>query len=135
MQQYEQMLDGLYAALPKRERKDVRFEVPPADVMTVGTKTTVKNFDAICAYVRRQPAQVAKYLFNELAAPGAVEEPRLVLQGKFSARAVNERLQSYVKLFVLCKECGKPDTNLVQIERNVYAMHCEACGAKSPVRA
>ncbi len=128
------MLDEAYAALPKKQVKDVRFEVPLADVMIAGSKTTVKNFDAICAYVRRKPVQVAKYLFNEMAAPGVIEGTRLILQGKFAARVVNERVLNYVKLFVLCKECGKPDTNLVLIERNVYALQCEACGAKSPVR-
>lgn len=128
------MLDEAYASLPKKQAKDGRFEIPLADVLIAGSKTTVKNFDAICAYIRRKPTQVAKYLFNELAAPGVIEGTRLVLQGKFAARAVSERVQNYVKLFVLCKECGKPDTNLVQIERNVYALQCEACGAKSPVR-
>lgn len=134
MQQYEQLLEQIYASLPKREAKSERFEVPPADVLVTGNKTLIKNFDAICAYVRRKPPQVAKYLSKELAAPGVIEGQRLVLQGKFSARSVNERIQGYVKLFVLCKECGKPDTNLVQVERNVYALKCEACGAKSPVR-
>jgi len=135
MQQYEQLLEQLYENLPKREVKNERFEVPVADVLVSGNKTVVKNFDAICAYLRRQPAQLAKYLFNELAAPGVIEGPRLALQGKFSARSVNERIQGYVKLFVICKECGKPDTNLVQVERNVFSLKCEACGAKSSVRA
>lgn len=132
--EYSQLLEEAYASLPKKQAGSGRFEVPLADVLVAGSKTTLKNFDAVCAYVRRKPAQVAKYLSNELAAPGVIEGTRLVLQGKFMARAVNERMQNYVKLFVLCKECGKPDTNLVQVERNVYALQCEACGAKSPVR-
>jgi len=134
MKTYDQMLDELYAKLPKKQVRSDRFEIPLADVFITGSKTLVKNFDAICAYIRRQPAQVLKYLSRELAAPGVIEGQRLILQGKFSPRAVNERIASYAKLFVFCRECGKPDTNLVLLERNVYALQCEACGAKSPVR-
>ncbi len=131
---YELMLDELYAKLPKKAARSERWEVPIADVQTIGTKTTVKNFEQICAYIRRSPQDVSKYLFKELAVPGVLEGPRLVLQGRISPRAVNERISTYVKEAVFCKECGKPDTNIVGTERAVRMLQCEACGARSPLR-
>lgn len=128
------MLDELYAKLPKRAVRNERFEVPLADVLIVGTKTVVKNFEQMCAYLRRSPHDVAKYLFKELAVPGVIEGPRLVLQGRISPRGVNERIAAYVKAAVFCKECGKPDTNIVGSDRSVRMLHCEACGARSPIR-
>jgi translation initiation factor 2 subunit 2 len=131
---YDTLLTGVYAKLPKKKARADRFEIPIADSIVIGIRTTIKNFDAICAYLRRQPADVAKYFFKELAVPGVIEGPRLVLAGKFSNRAINERLAGFVRERVLCKECGKPDTELTQIDRNLYSLKCEACGAKATVR-
>ena len=128
------MLSELYEKMPKRKAATARFEAPIADVMTVGTKTTIKNFDAFCSYARRKPAEVAKFVLKELAVPGVIEGGKLVLQGKFSQKSVADRLNNYVKTHVLCKECGKPDTTITLVDRNVYAIKCEACGAKSTVR-
>ncbi len=132
---YEKLLDGLYEKLPKKKAGGERFEIPVADAVIIGVKTTVRNFDSICVKLRRKPDELAKYLSKELAVPAVFEGPRLVLQGKFAQRAIQERLNSYVRERVLCKECGKPDTNLVQVDRNVWSLKCEACGAKSTVRA
>ena len=131
---YNKLLDELFDKLPKKKVSNSRFEVPPADTVVAGSKTTIKNFDAICSYVRHKPADVAKYLLKELAVPGVVDGGKLVIQGKFSQRSVADRLNRYVTSRVLCKECGKPDTSLTPVERNVYSMQCEACGARSTVR-
>ncbi len=131
---YDALLTGVYSKLPKKKVRDGRFEIPIADSMVAGIRTTIKNFDQICSYLRRKPEDIAKYLFKELAVPGVIEGPRLVLSGKFSNRAINERLAGFVRQRVLCKECGKPDTQLEQIDRNLYSLACEACGAKSNIR-
>ncbi|MBI3588363.1 translation initiation factor IF-2 subunit beta [Candidatus Micrarchaeota archaeon] len=135
MDDYDSLLNDLYSKLPKKKTSGERFELPVADVAVVGAKTTIRNFDAICSHLRRDPKEVAKYLFKELAIPGAFEGNRLVLQGRVGPKPINDRIASYVKDRVLCKECGRPDTDLAQVERNVYALKCQACGAKSSVRA
>ncbi len=132
---YENLLDRLYEKLPKKKAGGERFEMPIVDSFVAGPKTIVRNFDAICARIRRTAEDLAKYFSKELAVPAGFDGPRLALSGKFSQRALQERLNSYVRERVLCKECGKPDTGLVQIDRNVWALKCEACGAKSTVRA
>ena len=38
-----------------------------------------------------------------------------------------------MKEFVICKECGKPDTELKK-ENRLNFINCLACGAKHPVR-
>ncbi|MHA1236157.1 MAG: translation initiation factor IF-2 subunit beta, partial [Candidatus Hodarchaeales archaeon] len=42
-------------------------------------------------------------------------------------------LRAYVKDFVLCEECQKPDTKLVR-EGRVLIKVCEACGARGAVK-
>jgi translation initiation factor 2 subunit 2 len=45
---------------------------------------------------------------------------------------INEKIQEYVAEFVICKECKKPDTELVKEDRLTF-IHCLACGAKKSV--
>jgi translation initiation factor 2 subunit 2 len=39
---------------------------------------------------------------------------------------------NYTETFVLCSECGKPDTRINK-EGRVLVLECEACGAHRPV--
>jgi len=131
---YDKLLSRAFSALPENTSSGERFETPTAALMIQGNKTVVVNFSDICSTLRRTPEEISKYLFKELAAPGEMQAGRLVLVGKFSDRVVNERVASYTAQAVVCKECGKPDTHIESVERNLKVLVCEACGAKSPVR-
>lgn len=132
MDDYLELLRRAKAALPHTDEK-VRWEVPKAAVQVSGKRTFVKNFVEIAKALRREPQHLAKFLFKEMAVPGALESGQLVLQGKFSADFVIKRVEDYAKEFVLCSECGKPDTQLNRSDR-LWALKCEACGARRPVR-
>ena len=131
---YDNLLDDLYANLPKNKVSGERFEIPSANTLVQGNKTIIKNFDFICQRLRREARIFTKYLSRELAVPGNIAGKELILQGKFSNRAINEKINAYCKAQVLCSECGKPDTHLENQGRNVYVLVCEACGARRPVR-
>ena len=128
---YEEMLKKAVKNLPARSES--RFETPVAIVQTGKRQTIIKNFGDIVKVIRRTPQETAKYLFKELAVPGDVKGNELVLQAKVPPSLVNQRIKEYVRDFVLCKECGKPDTALQKIDSYTF-IKCEACGAKRPVR-
>ncbi|MEM2974159.1 MAG: translation initiation factor IF-2 subunit beta, partial [Candidatus Micrarchaeia archaeon] len=90
------------------------------------------NFDAITSKLRRNPRHIAKYLSKELAAPGVVEGSRLILNAKLNERIINDKLKEYIVSFVICKQCKRPDTKIVEEDR-LPVMICEACGARSAV--
>ena len=75
-----------------------------------------------------------KFLSRELAAPAQVVERKLVFVGKLSNDRINQKIEAYAKEFVICRECGKPDTELVKKQRFLF-VHCLACGAEHSVRA
>lgn len=136
MEDYEKLLNEAYERVKPIEAKGVcvRFEVPKVEGHIEGNKTIITNFSQICNYLRRNKEHVAKFLQRELATPSIIEGDRLILNNKRPSAKVNEKIQLYVNEFVLCKECQKPDTELVKQDRLVF-MHCLACGAKHPVRA
>lgn len=127
------MLDRLYEKLPKEALSRERFEIPEADCFLQGNKTILKNFSQIMKAFNRDEKHFYKFVTKELAVPAAVEEGRLLLNSKFSKKQIDSLIESYAKQFVLCHECGKPDTKIVE-EHGAKMLKCEACGAVSPVR-
>ena len=125
-----------YEELLKRARKNMpqvaagsRFEVPLALIIVVKRQTVIKNFLDVSKTLRRDPNHIAKFLFRELAIPGSITGNELVLQGKISSIIINQRIRDYTNEYVLCKECGRPDTSLHK-ENNIIVIKCEACGAR-----
>ena len=131
---YEQLLDRTYSLIPEKAATAERFEIPIADSFTQGNKTIIKNFDFIAETLRRDREYLVKFLSRELAVPASLEGKRLVLAGRFNGRVINERIAAFTNAYVLCKECKKPDTKLVDVGRGVKTLVCEACGARSPVK-
>ncbi|MEK6810489.1 MAG: translation initiation factor IF-2 subunit beta [Candidatus Thermoplasmatota archaeon] len=131
---YEQLLKRAKAALPKALSSGERFKVPEADIVVEGKTTILRNFEDICAAIRRDPNQVLRYLLRELGTAGVQDGRRVVFKGKVTGQQVADRIQSYVDAYVICGECGRPDTHLVKEDR-IQMLECEACGARRPVKA
>lgn len=133
MKTYEQMLKEAEKKISRDISKESRLEIPPPNVIIQGNKTFITNFTDIANSIRRDPKHLAKFLFRELAKPGHVDNSRLILQGKVMKNLVQNKIDSYMKEFVLCKECNRPDTHIVKEDRLIF-LKCEACGAKQPLR-
>ena len=132
MEEYKKLLEKAKKGRPAPEKK-ARFEVPEADVF-VEKQTFIRNFSEIAKTIRRDPKHLAKFLFKELAVPGSMRGDELILQGKVSPSMVRQRINEYVKSFVLCHECGKPDTVMEKADR-LLLLKCEACGARRYLKA
>jgi translation initiation factor 2 subunit 2 len=130
---YDKMLDRLYISLPKNVLNKERFEMPRTESAVQGKKTIIKNFSQIAKTINRDEKHIFKFFTKETAAAGTIADGKLVLSGKFSFRQIQELFESYLKHYVLCLECKKPDT--VFIEHNgIKMLKCEACGAVSPIK-
>ncbi|MBI4896103.1 MAG: translation initiation factor IF-2 subunit beta [Candidatus Aenigmarchaeota archaeon] len=128
MDDYVELLRRAKKSLPER-KESTRFEIPVVVIYTTSKETTIKNFSDIAKMLRREPKQIAKYLFKELATPGSIQNNELRLQSKLNAQIINSRIMEYAKDFVYCQECKKPDTNLTT-DGKIVIMKCEACGAR-----
>ncbi|MFQ6130011.1 MAG: translation initiation factor IF-2 subunit beta [Candidatus Hadarchaeaceae archaeon] len=131
---YGKLLDRALKHIPKAVFESSRFQIPEAEVSIIGNRTILQNIRGIASALNREPEHLTKYLLRELGAAGNLERTQAVFQGKFSKTTVDDRVRRYAEEFVLCRECGKPDTRLERRER-VYVLRCEACGARSSVRS
>jgi translation initiation factor 2 subunit 2 len=132
-QGYDALLKRAKEALPQPVSSGERFQVPEADLIQEGKTTVLRNFVDITTAINRDPVQVLQYLLRELGTAGAQEERRVVFKGKVTTQQVADRVKSYIDTYVICSECGRPDTRLVKEDR-VAILECDACGARRPVK-
>lgn len=130
---YEELLDRAIDDIPEATYEETRFEIPEADIDVSGNQTTLKNLKSIADDLGRNPDHLMKYLLNELGTAGNREGSKGVFQGKYRKSEVQERIDSYTDEYVLCSECGRPDTKLVK-EGRVNMLKCDACGARSSTK-
>lgn len=133
MEDYEEMLERGIKNLPTKSINKERFEIPKVQGHIEGNKTIINNFLQVADQLRRDPEHLLKFLQRELATPGIIKEGRLILGRKIGSSQINEKIERYAKLFVICKECGKPDTQLMK-EGPAQMIKCTVCGARHPAR-
>ena len=133
MDDYEKLLNETYEKVKQSTGNGERFEIPKIEGRFEGKKTILTNFSQIVTHLRRTPEHLQKFLVKELATSGHQENDRLILNNKISSSKINPKIEQYAKEFVLCKECGKPDTQIIKEDRMSF-LHCLACGAKHSIR-
>ncbi|MCR4368912.1 MAG: translation initiation factor IF-2 subunit beta [archaeon] len=131
--EYEKMLNRLYISLPKKGEASERFELPKLDSNVQGKKTIIKNFSQAAKAVKRSEKHLYKYVTKETATAATIEDGKLIMNGRFYPELISKLFTNYLKEFVLCHECKKPDTEIVE-QNGVKVMKCTACGALNPVK-
>ncbi|RLI04180.1 translation initiation factor IF-2 subunit beta [Candidatus Bathyarchaeota archaeon] len=131
---YEKWLERAYSKLSKTTPKKGRFEIPEVQHFIIGNRTFIKNFRQICNVINREEQHLLRFLVKELATAGTIEGDQAVFHGKFNEALIKHLVEDYIKEYVICPVCQSPDTKIVREERFRFLV-CEACGAKSSIRA
>jgi len=132
MNDYLVSLDRALSKLPENKGTGERFVPPEPKVLTEGKTTVLENFLAVADKLNREPDHVFKFLLRELGTAGKRDGNRAIFQGKFNSSVFFQLIDAYIKDYVTCSECGRPDTHLVKVDR-FLTMRCDACGAHRPV--
>ncbi len=131
---YMELLDKAFSKLPTLSEEKSDFKIPEADSLIEGNKTLVKNFNQITGTARRDGNEIAKYLSKELAAPVSTDDQKLIISTKVQSGVLNSKIRKYFEVFVICKECHKPDTRIESTEHGYETLVCEACGARYTIK-
>ena len=130
---YEKLLKKAIKEIPKDSKETSRFERPEISSSIQGNKTIIHNFSKISNLIHRDINHLKKFLDRELATNGVISDQTVVFVGRFRRDVLEEKFDKYMKEFLFCKECGKPDTKLEKEDR-ISFLKCTACGAKRPIR-
>ncbi|MFC7114533.1 translation initiation factor IF-2 subunit beta [Natronoarchaeum sp. GCM10025703] len=128
---YDEQLDRALEDTPDIEGSSSRFSVPEPDLRQEGSTTVFENFQSTVGQLGREDTHVMKFLQNELGTNGAIDESgRARLTGSFGEDRIADALSAYADEYVLCDECGLPDTRFER-DQGALLLRCEACGARS----
>ena len=130
---YEALLDKAYENITETSGDEGRFTVPRAKVFVEGKTTVLENFADIASVLRRDVEHFMKFLLGELGTSGKIDGNRAVFNGKFEVEQIRALVEKYTEDFVICSECGRPDTRLVKDGRTTL-LRCDACGSHRPIR-
>ena len=126
---YQALLKNAKDNLPEIEKTEERFQIPKVKGHIQGVKTVISNMNQIVDIMHRPIKHVLKYLTRELATTAEQAKALVIFGSKISAAKINEKIASYADEFVICKECGKPDSKLSK-DGDIYYFKCQACGAR-----
>ena len=132
MNDYLSNLDRALQHLPEVKGSGERFVIPEPKLLTEGKTTVLENFAVIVDKLNREPSHIFKFLLRELGTAGKIDGSRAIFQRRITSGMISELINAYVKEYVTCSECGRPDTHLLKTER-VLTLRCDACGAHRPI--
>ena len=119
--------------LPESAKNRERFEIPKVRGHVQGNRTIISNFTQICQILNRDKNIVWKYVLKELATPGVLQDNAATFGRKLSSALINEKIHKFAQNFVICPDCGKPETEIIK-EGSARFLRCNACGSKNPVK-
>jgi len=131
--EYEKLLDKAYKEIPEEVKHTKRFEMPQVDVFFEGNKTILRNFSQLAKVMRRDEPHFQKFLTKELGAYTTLAGDRLIINKKLFGKKIGDAAKRYATEYVICAECGKPDTRFTNLE-GVRILKCEACGGWRPIK-
>lgn len=131
---YDTLLERAHENMPEDEKiGEERWSVPELDLMSEGRTTVWKNFQEIVDSVRRDPDHILGHILRSMGSAGSRDGRRVIFKSQMTRDKLLDKIEEYVNTYVICGECGKPDTHLVK-EGRTQVVECMACGAKRPVK-
>lgn len=131
---YLKWLNRGLSKVPKSESRE-RLNIPNIECINEKNKTIVQNLNQIASMLNREPKHLLKYITLRLATPySETDGGRYVLKGKILSKQLDAVISDYIKAYVECPICKKPDTKLSREKRGIVQLVCLSCGAVSPVK-
>ncbi|MFC4988435.1 MULTISPECIES: translation initiation factor IF-2 subunit beta [Saliphagus] len=129
---YSSSLDRAMEEVPDIGGDQERLDIPDPTAQKDGAFTRFTNLGEIADVLSREAEHVHRFVQRELGTSGKFADGRARYNGSFSGTEFGAAIDAYVEEYVLCSECGLPDTRLVREDRTPM-LRCDACGAFRPV--
>jgi len=103
-----------------------------------GIKTVIVNLADIAKALARPTTYPIRYIGYTLGALVDINEStnRYIVNGKHSEEDLSALLDGFIDKYVLCKQCGNPETILsVSKDQSTLRLKCKACGGVTKVNA
>lgn len=115
-----------------------RYTMPPISIHHEGRgngqKTVLLNLKDVSDALDIPIELVIRYFGIELSAQcrQESESSRVIINGTFTNEQLQSTLNNFIDVFILCPNCGLPETNLC-INKGKVRHKCKSCGAKEEI--
>jgi len=129
----DRFYDQLYKEYPSRKTEKV-YTIPPPKVFRHGGRAVIwGNFPQTCKSMKRDREHVKAFFLRELSAIGSLDvKGRFMIKGKYTSNNIEIILKKYIREYVACRTCKKPDTVIYKKNRLVY-VKCNLCYSEKTV--
>jgi len=95
-----------------------------------GIKTRLVNIKDVAMALKRKPEDIVNFLGKELGSQTVikVKDNLYVINGIHDFEDIQNLIHKFIKLYVLCRECDNPETELRVTSKNLLEQNCLACG-------
>lgn len=130
---YMALLNKAEGAFSNSTKIQSRLKVPEPEIIYEGKATIIRNFQDIADLLNRPSKSIMKHFTRELGIGVSEDGRRLIINKKVESNIVQEKIKDYMETYVLCYECGSPDTDIQRVGR-IDVMVCKACGAQHSLK-
>jgi len=121
------LLDRIY---DKLEQNNTNMQVPRPIVEYANQRTCILNFRNICYFLKRSELNIQAFFDAELSVKSSIDSNGcFITKGKFKENGIQNVLASYIKEYVICKECKNGYTEIYKENRMTY-IKCSKCKSK-----
>ena len=131
----EYLIERLYSQLNQNSvlAKNTKISLVRPEVSSANKKTYINNFKEMCIRLKRDMSDVQHFFNEELQTKSSIDAKGiLIISGMFKQNGIQKILMSYIKQFVVCKECGNGETALLK-ENRILFLDCKKCLSKKAV--
>lgn len=129
---YEEYLDRAYENMDEQlNTSNKRFDPPTPQYEIDGNFTVFRNLKSTADYLNRDTRELFTFIKEELATNGSIDGQRGRFKGDFNGKDLENIINEFIDIYVLCTECKSPDTKYEEVA-GVEIVKCTACGATRP---
>lgn len=110
-----------------------RYKMPPICIKIEGkgngVKTLISNITTISKSLNRPVVYIIKYAGYELCAQTQcdLKKQKFIINGSYEVQKLQAIVDAFINKYVLCSECGNPETDLI-VQKSAVLQLCKACG-------
>jgi translation initiation factor 2 beta subunit (eIF-2beta)/eIF-5 len=101
-----------------------RYKMPRLIIIHRKGHTIIENIDEISKSLNRSPNEMMKMFSQNLGT--SMNMKNKSVPGIHTFEQLNDHLRDYIDNYILCSDCGNPETQYAKI-KNQLAIKCSAC--------
>lgn len=130
---YDKLLEKAYEKIPENVKQSSRFETPKVKLRIESKNSFIINFNKIIYTLNRDKKHFLGVFLRKAGTFGEIRGQQLFIKGRYKEQVLNRLIENYTKMYVLCKICNKPDTEIQKEGKKQY-FNCTACGARVEIK-